>query len=77
MLKQDTTLEFLNLVTSRIGPANATGLLKDAHIQAFLTLFKELGVSEQHFQEVLDVKLKEIAQNIKKMPVPSPFKQPQ
>ncbi len=69
----DTTLEFLNKVTPRIGPANAINLLKDAHLTAFRQLFVEAGVSEKRVQEIIDGALQKTAQNILEMPVPSPF----
>lgn len=70
---QDKVLVFLQQVTPRVGPANAMGLLKDTHLQAFRKLFVELGMTEKHIEEVVESCMNETAQNILKMPVPSPI----
>lgn len=71
--KEDKILVFLQQVSPRIGPANAVNMLKDVHLQAYRQLFIELGVSEAHITEVIDAQLSKMAQNILKMPVPSPI----
>ena len=63
----------MNAVTPRVGPANAIGLMKDANLAAFRQLFIELGISEAHVEEVIKTHLTKTAQNILKMPMPSPI----
>jgi hypothetical protein len=66
--------EFINSVAQRIGPANAIGLLKDAQINALRkVLVNELGVADEKIEKEMQHQLKETAQNIIKMSVPSPL----
>lgn len=72
-MTQDPMLLFLQAVTPRVGPVNAVGLAKDAHLSAFVELFKELGLSQQKITEVIERHLKKTAQDILNVPTPSPF----
>ena len=73
-MTKDPVLEFLNTVTPRVGPANAVGLLKDAHFSAFKQLFVEAGLKSERVDEVVHLHLTQTAQNIlKNVPVPSPI----
>ncbi len=65
---------FLNTVSSRVGPVNAMNLLKDARSNAFVEMFKKLGLSENEINEITNRHLQQISQNIvKTVPVVSPI----
>ena len=65
---------FLEKVSSRIGPANAINLLKDARINAMLEMFKDLGLSDQKINEITNRHLQQVSDDIvTKVPVLSPI----
>lgn len=66
-------VEFLNMITPRVGPANALSILKDAKNNAFIEMFKELGLTESKINEIMDKHLTKIAQKVQNLPVRSPI----
>ena len=69
----DSNLEFLQAVTSRVGPVNAVGLMKDATINAFRQLFSEIGIPKERVDKVINHHLQKTAQTVMSMPSPSPY----
>ncbi len=63
----------MNVVAPKVGPVNAFNLLRDAQLEAFRELFLGLGVTKEHIDEAINASLTKTAQNISKMPVPSPI----
>ena len=70
---QDPVLNFMNSVAPKVGPVNAFNLLRDAQMEAFKQLFLQLGVTKERIDEAMNASLTKTAQNISKMPVPSPI----
>ncbi len=71
--RPEAILAFLNSVTPRIGPANALGLAKDAHMNAIFEMLKGLGVSSNTIDTAIERHLKQTAQNVLQTPVLSPI----
>lgn len=67
-------LEFFATVTPRVGPLNAMGLLQDVQLTAYRRILtEELGIADERIEMEVQKQIKEMAQNIMKMPVPSPI----
>lgn len=73
MKEQQQITVFLNAVTPRVGPVNAIALLKDVRTNAILDVLKELGASQESIDNAMEKRIQETAQNIQKMPMPSPY----
>lgn len=61
--------EFIKTIAPKVGAKNAFDLAKDARIQALeKILIDKLNVDQKDIEETLNTELKQLAENILKMP---------
>ena len=74
MTEKESVDLFLNKVSSRIGPANAIGLLQDARLNALYEMVRKLGLSEEDIKAINDKHLEQVSSDIiSKVPILSPI----